>query len=116
MDDGSAKQSEAGPSSLNATGGRTTSEKMKEQDGDKPSIRPGFGRIIRDATGAIVDVELGEEDMEKETERINTLEDEERMTRDTACGAMGAAGWLLGGSSQATGVVQGACSGMAICG
>ena len=47
---------------------------------------------------------------------METLEDEDQATVSAACGAEGASGWLLGGSRGSTRIVQGACSGMAICG
>ncbi|KAI0748007.1 ribosome biogenesis protein Nop16 [Daedaleopsis nitida] len=67
-------------------------------------VRKGFGKIIRDAAGNVVDVQLGETESEKE--------EEEGMSEDVDVSADGqAAGWVgLGsdgrrGESQ-TGVVQ----------
>ena len=70
------------------------------------SLRKGFGRIVRDADGNIVDVELAEEDEEEET-----TDEAERLIEDIPDPAKqkGLAEWVgIGGASRTekTHVVQ----------
>ncbi|EIN07735.1 hypothetical protein PUNSTDRAFT_144287 [Punctularia strigosozonata HHB-11173 SS5] len=54
----------AGPSNSSGTAGTETEASTSTHSNSTTGLRPGFGRIVRDAAGRVVDVELGEEEEE----------------------------------------------------